>query len=987
MLPAALVRPRLTSALSEGRDWFVEAPAGWGKTIVLTQLACAVPGVLLVAPGPRGDGLAGLPQVRRGLAAVLRLSGRSDAAAIVEAQGGSDAGDGETLAQLLLASLEDADDPGTLVVDDLHRADPAVAAFLAALLQRSPVHPLRLVVAGRSPAEGLDLRRTVRLSAADLALDAAEARELWRLALPGECPDGAQALRDRVEGWPLAYAMALQRIAAQPAAERGHELERLLRNSAAVSRVAADIADGLPPAQRTLLAEIASLPMVDEVVLDGLGGDGTAQALRAAGVPWMIGHDGWWRLPEVFAGSLRTTSAPLTAGTARLVAQRYGERGEAAEAVRLLVRSGLVEAACELISRLGGDSSDDLDPVTTELAVGSLPEGAYARHVPALTAYARMLGQTLREQERDAFLDRAIRTVEQTEPGSELPLRAERCCAAAWPGSSSPYGTVEHCRSLLAVCPASDIRTRGRLLEALGQLLGYSTDPGEVVLAQSSLRTAVELALAAGMRTEAIRALQTLAYHVHLRRGAFAQAEEALGDAEVLSRPYSVERIRLMCYRADLLVAAGRTTEAADLIDAAERLCAPAGRPGMLALAAWERVNLAGVTGDREGAETAVRQVLASPLMGSGLGSWFLSEAAWCLARLGALELAEELAGQAWRRGDAPQIAGIARLAVQCRAGGADLAAVDRLVEETLGHPDTEPRHRWRVLLYQATAHLRARSPQASALAATALADGVVGGVDLPAIHEPELAAAAREQGDSAGETEAVTEVIALGGLQVFRQGRGLPAAGRAPDLLLATVLAGRGRADTWTVVEALWPDVDPEVGRRRLRNVLTRARAAYGDIVERSGEELRLQPGVRVDAYDLVAAAEEARLALVRGDVVRAETAALRAVGRGQGPALPGVDTEQVAGWREEVRLDRLACLALLADRAEADGRVDAAVRWLEAAHAEEPWEERWLVRAVLLLARSGRPGSAARLARRGIEASEEMGVPPARELLAAAG
>jgi hypothetical protein len=56
-------------------------------------------------------------------------------------------------------------------------------------------------------------------------------------------------------------------------------------------------------------------------------------------------------------------------------------------------------------------------------------------------------------------------------------------------------------------------------------------------------------------------------------------------------------------------------------------------------------------------------------------------------------------------------------------------------------------------------------------------------------------------------------------------------------------------------VVEALWPEVPADVGRRRLRNVLTRVKVATGALIVRSGESLSLSEGTTVDLAEFDAA------------------------------------------------------------------------------------------------------------------------------------
>ena len=91
--------------------------------------------------------------------------------------------------------------------------------------------------------------------------------------------------------------------------------------------------------------------------------------------------------------------------------------------------------------------------------------------------------------------------------------------------------------------------------------------------------------------------------------------------------------------------------------------------------------------------------------------------------------------------------------------------------------------------------------------------------------------------------------VTILGSLAVERHGdTAVPPAGH-PSTVLAYVALHR-TAHVEQVLDVLWPDATIEDGRRRLRNVLARLRAAVGDVVIRRDQQLELAPGVEVDAH-----------------------------------------------------------------------------------------------------------------------------------------
>ena len=179
-----------------------------------------------------------------------------------------------------------------------------------------------------------------------------------------------------------------------------------------------------------------------------------------------------------------------------------------------------------------------------------------------------------------------------------------------------------------------------------------------------------------------------------------------------------------------------------------------------------------------------------------------------------------------------------------------------------------------------------------------------------------------------------------------------------------------------------LWPGSDGPTGRRRLRNLLNRVRAACGELVARDGESLVLAPAAEVDARALRGrpprrcaappAAEQAGPRPRRAGPLRRRPAA-RPTATRPGPRAP----------RERLRRRYLDLLDLLADDAVERGDLDEAIRLLDQAQIAEPLDESRYVRAAELLLFQGRRGSAAVLVERALRAARAASACPRRPRL----
>lgn len=213
-----------------------------------------------------------------------------------------------------------------------------------------------------------------------------------------------------------------------------------------------------------------------------------------------------------------------------------------------------------------------------------------------------------------------------------------------------------------------------------------------------------------------------------------------------------------------------------------------------------------------------------------------------------------------------------------------------------------------------------------------------------------------------------------LGGLRIRPDRADAIELGGVPAQVVKLV-ALRRRAHIEEVVEVVWPGLDPVVGRRRMRNVLTRIRNGAGAVIVRDGDLLVLGGDVDVDVHRFEAAA--AGVYGAAGDPDAAEGSAREAKALYRGELLPA---DRFQDWtvapRERLRRRYLAVVDHLARVAATRGQLEDALELVELALELEPHaEERYLFASEVLLG-AGRRGAAAMMLRRADAALTELGL-----------
>ncbi|MHB1583261.1 MAG: BTAD domain-containing putative transcriptional regulator [Acidimicrobiales bacterium] len=225
-------------------------------------------------------------------------------------------------------------------------------------------------------------------------------------------------------------------------------------------------------------------------------------------------------------------------------------------------------------------------------------------------------------------------------------------------------------------------------------------------------------------------------------------------------------------------------------------------------------------------------------------------------------------------------------------------------------------------------------------------------------------------------------EVDLLGVFAVRQRGEpvSLPLSLAAQGLKMVAL---REKVPVDELVEALWPEAEPGVGMRRLRNVLWRVRASCGELLQRDGNFIRLASGTVTDVDDFRLLGEQA----LDRDTPREKAAQLarEALNLYKGELLPGDRyADWAAGTRESLARLHVQLLDLLVDDAVQEGHPQEALGLLDRLIEADPYEERHYLQAAELQAGVGNRRRALSTLSRAERALADLGVSPSKSLLA---
>ncbi len=976
-------RPRLEGLLGTTRLTTLVAPAGYGKTTLLTQAHTDRPVVWHTCQ--EGDRL--LQPIATALAA--------EWTSVPAVSGEDESGRAHAIAGLLCDALPD---DVLIVLDDIHvlrPEDPAVRLLEALCLQLPPT--ARLVLSGRiSPP--FPLRRfkfdgeLTEVTATQLAFTAEETRSV-----------AGHDVHDVTGGWPMAVRLVAETgtveelgyLADEVVGREPKQTQDLLRTAAVFDRFTADLLAALGHENAaTILPDLAK---------------------RGLFVEHVRAEPGWFTLVPLAREFLEPAEG-VHAGAAHWFIAR-GEYGRAVNSLAALEDwPGITELLDGLLRTKGADA--------VLAATRQVPEDHRTTEVWRLEGVAHQL--------RGEWRHAADRFTKATEEGltAELawrmawiqhlrggPQDALKICDEYVPDGSDP--TAE---SMLLSTAASAHWALGDLEAAEGnaiEALAKATTDGTLGTAHTVLAM---VAAAQGKRDELTEHYDVALDHaqragdvlgvIRLRsnrashhgeagdhRAALHEIEQMLPLADVTG--FATYRAIGLHNRGEALLGLGSLDEAAADFHAAQQTFDKAGSW----LAAAPLVYLGEVhrlRGDRALAGFSLREALrlASAkntvphviLANVGLAKLFehddpalaeeharkaleLGENVTALLVLARLkedkDLCQEAAETATRRGDRAGFAKALELQGKLERDPALLDQALTLWRE-IGDPLGE---------------VGVRTAQAALLGGAAgeqlAGDARQRAAELGARVLADAAAAVAETCRKASRPALFIQT--LGGFRVLRDGEPLPPAAwqsrKARDLV-KILIARRGRPITREALgNLLWPDEEPERVANRLAVALSTARSVLraGTGIVAEGDAIRLDPDVL--PVDVVAFLADARAGLAAAE--RNSSAAMPLLTAAES-AYHGdfLEEDPYEDWaarlREEARLIYLQVVAVLAARAEAAGEHALAGRYCLRVLERDPYDEPAHLMLVRVLAAAGSHGEARRCYQTYVTRMREIDVDP---------
>jgi DNA-binding SARP family transcriptional activator len=935
----------------------VVAGAGYGKTTLAGQIraAAGVPAALCGLSSAERNPAVFVASLRR----AARAAGLSDVAELI---GGGEPGD---MIRRLLASLASLDDaPVAVIIDDAHELSPTGLELLASMVAGFP-RPHRLVVCARdlgNATAAFTRRRALCITEHDLAFTPDEVTALARQGYGTVLDERrlAELIRSTA-GWPAAVAMILADASLSP---------RVPDSADVMDDLLASVLARLDPVSSHALGQLAHLPVISAEIAEAVSGPETFARLRLAGVPFARrGHE-VYELPGPAADRLRCR-APLAADTARRVATVLVGMRRSAEAVWLLIGAGCAEDAAALLAGFDVTTLADLGLAVLEDMVDRLPDTVLAAR-PALLLHLAQQADTDSQPVRARALHRLRALDADQDPEVARQMAAEHARDLMW-DERTRASAVRIAEQVLADAGPDERAARARALDVVGRCASWFLPLRPEPAAAANLEESARLARILGQRTWVAQALVPLAMGVRAAYGRYEEAAAILRDAlgELPSR--SRTRAIVNSFLADVLARLGRFDEghaaAAEVRDTGRALR----EERLLAYASWSDAILFSFARDRAGTVAAVFDVERhrGTWFDQEAGAEFLAYAADLLDRVGESDLARHYLQRARERRE-PVSAVVKRFEAQVTARSGDPARAAELMSAVLAQPLTEPCERPYFLLLHAWAAHRRGDPEAGRRSVEAF-DALLETGDLAGAWQREPAAlsgllpialAAGSAGARAIQAASGRMAITtLGRFHVQRDAEAVSLPAGRPAAAVRIVVAAGGRIRAEELIELLWPNASPDVGRNRLRNLLSRLRTTVqSDLLLRDGDVVSLEPRCQVDATRFEELADRATVPARPDDSVLAAATAALALYRGS--FLPDDIAEE---WsmvrRERLRRRFLATVDVCAAIALRRGEIDEAIRLLHRGLDEDPGNEVRGEELASLLDRQGRHAGARRV------------------------
>jgi LuxR family transcriptional regulator, maltose regulon positive regulatory protein len=409
--PGAVQRPELIerARASDCRVVGVSAPAGYGKTMLLTEWAFAEDrAVAWVSLDRFDDDPRGLLTLLA--SAYVRVSpGSADLIADMGGLGVSTLG---RAAPRLAAALRTSPVPFVLMLDDLHELrSPACHDVLSVVISGIP-RGSQLVAASRYEQPHLPRLRAsgdaVEVLTSDLALDAVGAEQIFSQAHVSLTRDQAAAVTARTEGWPVGLHLAA--LLARDGSGEGLTISGADRYVA--DYLYRESLMQLPKGDQRFLRSTAVLDQLCAPLCDALLDEPDTQErlrnLEASGL-FLVPLDRrreWYRYHSLFRefllGELRRVDPDVITKLHLRAADWYESNGSPAMAVEHLLQTGERERCVKLVTELVLASFEAGQLTTVQRWLSTLGDSAIEEYPPLavlagwITMYAGQIAEAQR---------------------------------------------------------------------------------------------------------------------------------------------------------------------------------------------------------------------------------------------------------------------------------------------------------------------------------------------------------------------------------------------------------------------------------------------------------------------------------------------------------------------------------------------------------------------------------------------------------------
>lgn len=785
------------------------------------------------------------------------------------------------------------------------------------------------------------------LRASDLWFDDAELGAIAEASLAvDDARRFAKGLRSITDAWPPAVEECMaeaKRVGGGDCGDFGTAA------AAAFGAVFGPVADRLDDADRHGLEAVAYFDRFDDSMADAIGQPELLRSLVEAGVP--LRDDGRWASLGDVAKSVVRERAGKQPHVDVALFDHLVRNGQVIEAAEAATELGEYETAADVLSGLNADQSLALDVDRTAAIVASLGATIDGRPRSFLVRARQHLGAG----DLTGTIELLRRGVEVAGATDDRSAAEELTAELAFALYLS--GDLAAAEDLLPDELFATPSACARQYEVIAGLDALTMERDALVRAGENYRLAERLWIENGSVAQAGSTLMGLAMEVTSRQGRLGEAIALLERASRTASAKPIRRAQTVLTRVRLLALAGRHDEAERLLDEADGLVGIVLRGFMAAHASQARAIIASHRGDAEEVKRLIEAASADlgDLALHAPGASLHADAVDVYARCGLADLVDEhLAALRAHPGAEPPDVKWAEIVAACRVGDAErgLALIDDFRAGHVAVPGGE----WKLDFVASVAleRLGRITDAETALAAAGVLCRAVGTPDIIDLTESQSAHSVSSSSAfsllaaDGSTTAARVRIFVLGDFAVEVDGHtvALPK-GQGRTLLKLLALRG-GDAAFDELLEGLWPGGDPEVGRRRVRNIFSRLRAACGEILLRDGEMVSFADDVATDFGDWWARS-------------------IAALGAGGQPDLDTFDallteapdlllpTDRYEEWlqplqrRYQVQLLRIVDQA--ASLAAEVGEIDRAVGYYRRGYDVDPWTDERLDAAIALL------------------------------------